>query len=442
MEPLVGNEEKHIDHGKQSHYKHILLMSACFFFLFFAFNTSQSMQTSLSGALGYINLGCLYGMFAGFSIVGPAVVGKIGPKTSMIIGSAAYALVVIANFWPIAIIQIPANLLVGMGAAILWNAQGVYLSRCSLWDSRHSNKSFADVTSEYNGLFFSIFQFTGCVGTLICGLIKAVFPNVDNKVLFTILSIAAVIAFFCFMLVPSVASYESQSAQNDSLNTVGLSATLSLLCTSPKVQLIMPLALFNGMSLAFIVGDVTNDISNQYFGLSIVLIATSVFYGTNAFFSLLFGKLAAGRLGRRGCCAVAFITQVIALGAIVFYRFHAKAGFLDYVVLLTAITLLAAGDSIWESQPPAILQTFFGLDRDRNAAIANLKMWQSLGNVVQFVIGVFLKMENRAVIKSIILLVVLTVGYICLLILDYRVQRIDMKKGESSLLLSAIVGAE
>ena len=66
--------------------------------------------------------------------------------------------------------------------------------------------------------------------------------------------------------------------------------------------------------------------------------------------SLLFGKLAAGRLGRRGCCAVAFITQVIALGAIVFYRFHAKAGFLDYVVLLTAITLLAAGDSIWESQ--------------------------------------------------------------------------------------------
>lgn len=69
-------------------------------------------------------------------------------------------------------------------------------------------------------------------------------------------------------------------------------------------------------------------------------------------------------------------------------------------------------------------------------------MWQSLGNVVQFVIGVFLKMENRAVIKSIILLAVLTVGYICLLILDYRVQRIDMKKGESSLLLSAIVGAE
>ena len=59
----------------------------------------------------------------------------------MIIGSAAYAVVVITNFWPIAAVQIPANILVGMGAAVLWNAQGVYLSRCALWDSRHSSKS-------------------------------------------------------------------------------------------------------------------------------------------------------------------------------------------------------------------------------------------------------------------------------------------------------------
>ena len=30
---------------------------------------------------------------------------------------------------------------------------------------------FADVANEYNGLFFSIFQFTGCVGATICGII-------------------------------------------------------------------------------------------------------------------------------------------------------------------------------------------------------------------------------------------------------------------------------
>ena len=77
------------------------------------------------------------------------------------------------------------------------------------------------MTSEYNGVFFSVFQFTGCVGTLICGCLKAFFPTIDNRILFLILSIAAVIAFFCFTLIPSVPSYESQSSNNDALN-VGL----------------------------------------------------------------------------------------------------------------------------------------------------------------------------------------------------------------------------
>lgn len=69
-------------------------------------------------------------------------------------------------------------------------------------------------------------------------------------------------------------------------------------------------------------------------------------------------------------------------------------------------------------------------------------MWQSIGDVIQFVIGIFLKSQNRAIVKSLILLIVLIIGYMCLLILDYKVQKIDMKKGESSLLLSAIATSE
>ena len=85
-----------------------------------------------------------------------------------------------------------------------------------------------------------------------------------------------------------------------------------------------------------------------------------VFYGTNAFcgvvlmgscvVSLLFGKLAAGRLGRRGCCAVAFGTQAVAFLLIILYHFNYDHSFWDYLILYTVITLLAAGDSIWESQ--------------------------------------------------------------------------------------------
>ena len=107
-------------------------------------------------------------------------------------------------------------------------------------------------------------------------------------------------------------------------------------------------------------------------------------------------------------------------------------------MIVLTISLLALGDSVWESQPPAILQTFYGLDRDRNAAMANLKMWQSLGNCIQFGLGVFLKQSNHMAIKSIILASVLTVGYLCLVILDCKIHKIDMVKGESRILLYGI----
>ena len=59
----------------------------------------------------------------------------------MIIGAITYALVVSANLVTNHYIVVGANILVGLGASMLWNAQGVYLGRCALWDSRTSTKS-------------------------------------------------------------------------------------------------------------------------------------------------------------------------------------------------------------------------------------------------------------------------------------------------------------
>ena len=128
---------------------------------------------------------------------------------------------------------------------------------------------------------------------------------------------------------------------------------------------------------------------------------------------------------------------MIAFSILVFYHYrHVRS---DWMAIIATILLLALGDSVWESQPPAILQSFYGLDRERNAAMANLKMWQSLGNCVQFVLGVILTGENNMVIKSIILAACLSVGYLCLLILDFKVCKLDRVKGESQLLLAGIV---
>ena len=44
---------------------------------------------------------------------------------------------------------------------------------------------------------------------------------------------------------------------------------------------------------------------------------------------------------------------------------------------------------MWESQIPALLQSLFSKsDKDMNAAMANLKMWQSVGFALQFLGGI------------------------------------------------------
>ena len=42
--------------------------------------TLQALQTTVNKRQGYINLGCLYGVFSIFSIFGPKVVSLAGPK--------------------------------------------------------------------------------------------------------------------------------------------------------------------------------------------------------------------------------------------------------------------------------------------------------------------------------------------------------------------------
>jgi hypothetical protein len=56
-----------------------------------------------------------------------------------------------------------------------------------------------------------------------------------------------------------------------------------------------------------------------------------------------------------------------------------------YCVVFAGSVLFALGDSVWESQLLAILQSWYkSAPRHSDAAMANVKMWQSLGFACQF----------------------------------------------------------
>ena len=69
--------------------------------------------------------------------------------------------------------------------------------------------------------------------------------------------------------------------------------------------------------------------------------------------------------------------------------------------------LFAIGDAVWETQLPAVLQTIFHTDRNKASALANLKMFQSIGVSLVFA---FAYVEDLQLMSA-LLLVLLLLGF-------------------------------
>lgn len=107
------------------------ILTAGFFSLFFAFNTVQAFQSQVNKNVGYIALGLLYGSFCFFCIFSPKIVNILGSKWSMVLGGSAYVAMMFCNIKMIPGLYYAVNFLTGIGAAVLWTAQGAYLARCA-----------------------------------------------------------------------------------------------------------------------------------------------------------------------------------------------------------------------------------------------------------------------------------------------------------------------
>jgi len=185
-----------------------------------------------------------------------------------------------------------------------------------------------------------------------------------------------------------------------------------------------------GMSIGFMLGDYTRFMISQSMGPSFNGYVIGTFYGVNAALAYIFGHFAGhNRFGRKGLVAIATMAHI---GFYLFVNFWSAPDNYDmdndwseinspdrktpFLLFLGAI-LFAIGDSIWESQPPAMLQNYFRDDVHGNAAMSNIKMWGSLGTTTQFLLGFLL--ADYLDIKIYILSCVFLFAVLCLFILNY-----------------------
>src|SRR3989338_828587 len=113
----------------------VIYISTSFLIVFTSFTISQNLQTSINKDLGFYSLGTLYFFFSFSALFSGYVVEKLGSRLSLFGGSFMYFLYVLANAYPRAYILLPASALLGIGAAMLWTAQGSYLAQNSTPES-------------------------------------------------------------------------------------------------------------------------------------------------------------------------------------------------------------------------------------------------------------------------------------------------------------------
>lgn len=225
---------------------------------------------------------------------------------------------------------------------------------------------------------------------------------------------------------------------------VTLLDTLRLIATSRGMQLLLPAIFYCGASLGFFGGTYPliyqdTDSSSTSAGQNRLLPAAYVgyqaatFYAFNSFFSYVWGKLVPV-VGRRALFLVTLLTLILFFGVVILHTYgwltigHQTPAAYAFVFGLAIV--FAAGDSVIESQLPAIIQspTFFPAERDRDAANSVNRMLQSLGYCAQFGIGIALpckSSDNACMTQALVLLPLGIVALACVWACDKFVRPID-----------------
>ena len=460
-----------------------------------AFNTSQGLISTLSSdkTLAYTTLGVLYGVFTCTTVVAPKLVDMLGPRLAITIGAVPYVMFVFANIYPVWGTLLPASAGVGFGAGLLWTGQGIYLSRCAVREAALTREPVDVVTSRMNGIFWPLFQFNAAVGLTLASVILgraqagAFALAVAVKWMFAgfgAVGLFGIAILFSLKNAPPMAPGEgkvdanggaaaasvndAEGAEEDSEKAalaggagaaketgVSLTDTLQLIASSRAMCLLLPAIFYNGASIGFFTGTfpliyqdpaAPTDGSSPVLALlpsSMVGYQAATFYLLNSGCSYAFGKWVVPRFGKRPLFLLTLATATAFFGLILALQLKwiavAHESPAAYALVFGLAVAFAMGDSVLESQLPAIIQspTFFPIERERDAANAVLRMLMSLGFCAQFAIGVFLECPagggaSGCGAQAGVLLPLMLVALACVAICDRFVRPVDGAAGKAA----------
>ena len=117
-------------HSATSRYEESRTLTLGFFFVCRIQYHPNYVTTLLPGCLGFTSLCVLYVSVCPSLLLAPGICASIGDKWTLVLGALCYSIWIASLTRPdIPSLVIAASVIIGFGAAILWVAQGTYLTR-------------------------------------------------------------------------------------------------------------------------------------------------------------------------------------------------------------------------------------------------------------------------------------------------------------------------
>ncbi len=321
--------------------RNILFLSLAFGLIFFSFSGTQQFVTVLfekAGRpdLGYWSLGLIYISLMVSNFFAARLIPKVGLKNLMIWGSISYSIYILAIGFSWVPVILFTSLILGFGAALLWNAQGVYLVAAST-----KNK-----TGEAAGFFSTVWGLASFAGVLVTGLV------LDNRVLsdgllFGLLGLGPILGIGLLSRLGPIGSGETAKVNFSLAGKLLSSPTLWRLAMIWIVMVFVQTVGFSSLPV----------IISREIGIGAVGILGSVFPLAMAGFSLVSGKIS-DRFGRAGITNLGLLLLII--GSVLLFwsgktvLILASLGLALGFALLRAVTFALVGDIAVKKLLPAV----------------------------------------------------------------------------------------
>ncbi|XP_039980611.1 protein unc-93 homolog A [Xiphias gladius] len=419
-------------------FKNVLVVSVGFLSLFTAYGGLQSLQSSLNAeqGMGVASLSVIYASIIVSSMfLPPIMIKNLGCKWTIVASMACYVSYSVGNLYPGWYTLIPTSVILGLGGSPLWSAKCTYLTISGNIQAAKEGKKGSDVINQYFGIFFFVFQSSAVWGNLMsslifgqdtniadipdeqlqscgaadCGLnisVDAATTRPAQKLVWTLVGSYIGVGVLAMLVVAAFLDnidreQTSQFRGNREPFCHTFLATFRLL-KDWRLLTLIPLTMYSGFEQSFLAGEYTKNYVTCALGIHYVGFVMMCFGASNSVCSFIFGRLAR-YTGRTALILLAALANFSCIIGLLFWRPHPD----NLAVFFVFPALWGMADAIWQTQTNALYGILF--PKDKEAAFANYRMWESLGFVIAFAYSTFLCLEYKLyILLAVLLLTVIT----------------------------------